>query len=204
MIQRSRESVWLFVPTSPVELLNSSLHSHYFSHAKHTFWWYESLFFAVKTRLDRRTLHFKDVLFHAEDGQGHVVPDNQVVSGLSVWAYVTAPDGEVLQVTPLGLSSSTYTLSFSSKTHTFPPSHLLHPFSSSTPLPYCTPTFLYLSYPSLPYPNLPYPTLPCPLQEYAWNFADEILLGNLAVDTGSHYSQQHKDTTTGPLIYIPD
>ena len=84
----------------------------------------------------------------------------------------------------------------------------------SPALPCLTISCLALPYPPLPFPSLPsltlpcpplpYPTLPCPLQEYAWNFADEILLGNLAVDTGSHYSQQHKDTTTGPLIYIPD
>ena len=114
VLQRSRESVWLFVPTTPIELLNSSLHSEYFHHAKHTFWWYESLFFAVKTRLDQRSLVFKDVLFHSEGQLGSNTvpdyPDNQVVSGVSVWAYVTAVDGIVLQVIPLVSTFSIYPL----------------------------------------------------------------------------------------------
>ena len=121
VLQRSRESVWLFVPTTPVELLNSSLHAQYFHHAKRTFWWYESLFFAVKTRLDQRALVFKDVLFHSEGQLGSNTvpdyPDNQVVSGVSVWAYVTAIDGMVLQVIPLVVTFRIYTLSYSYNTH---------------------------------------------------------------------------------------
>jgi hypothetical protein len=79
------------------------------------------------------------------------------------------------------------------------------PFLSSTILPRT------IHYPPFPYPTLPYPTLSSPplplpshpqqtgsystmlqhfsqfpLQEYAWNLADEILLGNMNVDTSSN------------------
>ena len=84
--------------------------------------------------------------------------------------------------------------------HSLPLLTLSPPFLSSTVLPRT------IHYPPFPYPALSSPPLPLPshpqqtgsystmlqhfsqfpLQEYAWNLADEILLGNMNVDTSSN------------------